>query len=183
MKFIKTGLPDAYIIEMEPSSDERGFFGRTFCTKEFADQGINPSIVQANQSKSSTAGTLRGLHYQVSPQEETKIVKCIHGAIFDVIVDIRPDSPTYGKWYGETLTPKNYKMMYVPKGFAHGFFTLENDSEIIYFVSQYYSKEHERGIRWNDPFFSIVWPGVPTVISERDNLHPDYSPETHLIKA
>ncbi|MEC7839744.1 MAG: dTDP-4-dehydrorhamnose 3,5-epimerase [Chlamydiota bacterium] len=179
MKFKKTPLDGAFTIEMEPLGDERGFFGRIFCSKEFTERGIEPKIVQANNSRSAHKYTLRGLHYQLPPMQESKLVRCIKGSVYDVILDIRPQSKTFGQSFGAELTETNRKMMFVPKGFAHGFLTLTKDSEVIYFVSEYYSKEHERGIRWNDPSFSICWPEHPIVISQRDQQHPNYSPEYH----
>lgn len=174
MKFIETPLKGSFLIQGEYQNDERGFFGRMFCVHEFASHGLKSDIVQANHSKSTQKHTLRGLHYQIAPMEETKIVKCIKGRIFDVIVDIRKDSNSYGRWFGEELSENNLKMMYVPHGFAHGFLTLEEDSEIIYFVSQYYSKEFERGICWNDASIAINWPAYPKIISDRDQKHPQF---------
>lgn len=174
MKLTETPLKGAFLIDLEPYQDDRGFFSRLFCAEEFTAKGLEGKIVQVNNSKSRFAKTLRGLHYQLPPFEETKLVRCIHGSIFDVIVDIRKDSATFGKWFGETLTSENRKMMYVPRGFAHGFITLTPDAEIIYFVSEMYSKTHERGIRYNDPRFHIEWPFEPEIISERDQAHPDF---------
>lgn len=174
MKFIPTPLEGAFLIDLEKRGDERGFFARVFCKEEFKAFDLETEIVQANCSLSREKGTLRGLHYQLSPAAETKLVRCLSGAIYDVILDIRPDSPTFGKSFGEILTPENRRMLYVPRGFAHGFLTLEKDSEILYLVSAAYSSTLERGIRWNDPQFSISWPMEPTVISDRDRSHPDY---------
>src|ERR1700733_5502845 len=154
--------------------DERGFFSRLFCVKEFAEKDLETSFVQSNNSQSKFRGTLRGLHYQMGEWAEVKLVRCIQGALFDVIVDVRPKSPTFGKWFGEVLSAHNRSMMYVPRGFAHGFLTLEPNSEVIYLVSQYYSQECERRIRWNDPAIDIKWPFEPSIISERDQSHPDF---------
>ena len=180
MRFNETPLKSAFTIELEPTGDERGFFSRLFCVKEFAQHGIDPTVVQANDSRSALKGTLRGLHYQLAPMEETKLVRCIEGSIFDVIIDLRPSSETFKQWFGAELSASNRRMMFVPKGFAHGFITLADNSEVIYLVSQYYSKELERGLRWNDPAFNIQWPIAPTVVSERDNNHPDFDPSFHL---
>ncbi|MGZ3633262.1 MAG: dTDP-4-dehydrorhamnose 3,5-epimerase [Parachlamydiaceae bacterium] len=176
MKFTPTPLEGAYLIDLEVKEDERGFFARLFCEKEFATHGLKPSFVQSNNSLSKHKGTLRGLHYQLAPMEEAKLVRCVQGVCYDTILDLRQHSKTFGQSFGAILSTENRRMMYVPPGFAHGFLTLANDTELIYFVSEYYSPELERGIRWNDPSFSIYWPIAPIVISERDRLHPDYSP-------
>ncbi len=177
MQFHPTPLKGAFLIDLEKIGDHRGFFSRMFCTEQFKKHGLEPLILQANDSFSAEKGTLRGLHYQLFPKQETKIVRCIHGSIYDVIVDIREDSPTFKQSFGAILSQENRQMMYVPKGFAHGFITLEPDTEIIYLVSEVYSKEHERGIRWNDPQFQIAWPEEPKVISERDLNHPNFISE------
>lgn len=180
MKMTPLSLEGAFLVELEPFGDDRGFFSRLFCSREFQSKGLEGKIVQVNNSGSKYKGTLRGLHYQLPPFEETKLVRCIHGKIFDVILDLRPESPTFGKWHGETLTADNRKMLFVPRGCAHGFITLEDNSEIIYLVSEYYSKEAERGIRYDDPRFNIQWPLPPTVISERDRSHPDFCEKRDL---
>lgn len=180
MRFIETPLPGAYLVEQEKREDERGFFARIFCMQEFANKGLDTAFVQANNSLSRDKGTLRGLHYQLPPHAETKLVRCIKGSLYDVILDIREDSPTFGKSFGAVLSQDNRTMMYVPKGFAHGFLTLEPDSELLYFVSAPYSQADERGIRWNDPFFAIEWPDTPRVISDRDTRHPDFDRVHHL---
>jgi dTDP-4-dehydrorhamnose 3,5-epimerase len=174
MKFNPLPLQGSYLIELDQHQDERGFFARIFCQEELAQLGLETQVVQANNSLSYAKGTLRGLHYQLEPMAEIKWVRCIQGAFFDVILDLRPDSPTFGKSYGAILSAENRQMMYVPRGFAHGFLTLAENSEVLYLVSQMYSKEFERGIRWNDPFFNIDWPIVPQVISDRDKSHPDF---------
>lgn len=181
MDFIQTSLQDAYLIDLNKISDQRGFFARLFCKKEFASHGLETSIVQANNSFSSETGTLRGLHYQLPPKEESKLVRCISGSFYDVIVDLRPNSPTFKSSFGAILSAQNRLMMYVPKGFAHGFLTLEPNSEILYLVSEFYSQELERGIRWNDPSFNIQWPITPKVISERDRNHPLFNPQREVI--
>lgn len=176
MKFNKTPIPGAYLIDLEKRGDERGFFARLFCAKEFQQEGLENNFVQANNSLSAQRGTLRGIHYQLTPKAEDKCVRCIQGALWDVVVDLRPDSPTYKQWFAAELTAKNRRMMFVPKGCGHAFITLEDDSEVIYFVSEFYSQELERGIRWNDPAFNITWPLEPVVISDRDKQHADYKP-------
>lgn len=180
MEFTKTPLEGAHLINLTQHGDERGFFARLFCREEFKSHGLNPDILQANNSYSTVKGTLRGLHYQLPPKGETKLIRCILGTIYDVIVDIRPHSKTFGQHFGATLSQDNRQMMYVPRGFAHGFLTLTDHSEVIYFVSESYSKELERGIRWDDPKFKIAWPEKPRLISERDKSHPDFSKEYHL---
>jgi dTDP-4-dehydrorhamnose 3,5-epimerase len=172
MKFTETPLKGAYLIDLNKLEDERGFFSRLYCTKEFEAHGLNPNVVQVNNSHSVLKGTLRGLHYQLAPKEETKLVRCIKGSIYDVIVDMRKDSPTFGQSFGTELSEENRQMMYVPNGFAHGFLTLKDNSELIYLVSEFYSKELERGLRWDDPALNIQWPFKPVVVSERDEQHP-----------
>jgi dTDP-4-dehydrorhamnose 3,5-epimerase len=173
MKFTKTPLNSAYLIDVQKREDERGFFSRVFCKNEFEELGLEPNFVQVNNSLSVEKGTLRGLHYQLPPKEEVKVVRCIRGSIFDVIVDIRKNSPTFGKWFGAELSGENRRMMYVPKGFAHGFLSLTPNSELVYFVSEFYSPEHERGVRWDDPSLKIEWPGKPNVISDKDSNFPN----------
>lgn len=180
MQFNKLPLQGAYLITLDPIGDERGFFSRLFCSQDFEDLGLESKIFQVNDSYSSSKGTLRGMHYQLTPKQETKLVRCILGEIYDVILDIRPSSPTFGKWFGAELTAENRQMMYVPKGFAHGFLTLTDKSEVIYFVSEEYSTEHERGIRWDDQAFSIKWPFTPLVVSDKDRKHPDFNTAYHL---
>ena len=174
MNFSETKLKGAFVIELEKHQDERGFFARVFCQKEFEANGLIPDVAQANMSLSPTRGTLRGMHYQKSPFEETKLVRCTKGAIYDVIIDIRPDSPTYKQWTGVELTADNYKMLFVPKNFAHGFITLSDDTEVTYLVSQFYSPGSELGIRWNDPHIAIQWPMDVEVISDKDANWPDF---------
>lgn len=176
MIFNKTPLEDAYLIDLDRIGDSRGFFARIYCADEFRSHGLVTSFVQVNNSLSAAKGTLRGLHYQLSPRAETKLVRCIRGAIWDVILDLRPSSPTHGRWFGSELSAQNRRMMYVPKGFAHGFVTLTDDAEVFYFVDEVYSPEHERGIRWDDPKFKIKWPMEPLLISDKDQAHPDYDP-------
>ena len=174
MKFNKTKLDGSFVIDLDKREDERGFFARLFCINEFDQNQADRNIVQINNSLSRDKGTLRGIHYQLSPKSETKIVRCIKGSLWDVIVDLRPDSPTFLQWFGETLSAENRRMMFVPKGFGHGFITLEPDTEAIYFVTEFYSPEHERGLRWDDPKIGIEWPIEPVIISEKDSQHKDF---------
>lgn len=180
MKFTETPLKDACTIELEPHYDERGMFARAFCAREFRDHGLKADIMQCNISHNAKAGTLRGMHYQLNRFAEIKIVRCIGGAIFDVIIDIRPDSPTYLRWFGIELSARNRVMLYVPEGFAHGYQTLAEDSEVFYMVTQFYAPEHERGIRWNDPLFRIQWPIENPIVSPKDIRHPDFRALTDL---
>lgn len=180
MLFKPTPLKGSYEIELDSKGDDRGFFARLFCSKEFALQGLHPTFVQINNSFSAKKGTLRGMHYQLPPMAETKIVRCIKGSLYDVILDLRDGSPTFGHSYGTTLSAQNRKMIYVPKGFAHGFLTLEDETEILYFVSEFYSPKLERGVRWNDSRFAISWPQEPKVVSDRDRAHPDFDHFVHL---
>ena len=172
MKFIETKLKGAYLIEPELLEDKRGFFARTFCQKEFEAYGLNPRIAQCNLSYNKHKGTLRGMHYQAAPKAETKLVRCTRGAIYDVIIDLRPESPTYCQWIAEELYAENSKMMYSPEGFAHGFQTLKDDTEVFYQMSEFYSPEHARGVRWDDPAFGIKWPLNTKIISEKDDNYP-----------
>ena len=174
MKMTPTPLKGAYLIDLEKRGDERGFFARAFCSEEFKNFGLDDTFVQANDSLSTQKGTLRGMHYQLPPYEETKLVRCIRGSLYDMILDLRLGSPTFGQSFGHLLSADNRTMMYVPRGFAHGFLTMEPDTEVFYLVSSPYSSEHERGIRWDDPAFNLDWPVTPTVISERDRSHPDF---------
>ena len=183
MKFHVTPLEGAFTIDLEKRGDDRGFFARCFCTNEFTEHGLKEKFVQVNNSLSADKGTLRGLHYQLSPHAECKIVRCIRGSLYDVILDIRPDSATFGQWFGATLSAENRTMMVVPEGFAHGFLTLEDNTEAFYMVTEFYSPESERGIRWNDPRFNIEWPDQPLIISDKDQNHPDFDPVYHLESA
>jgi len=175
MKFHETELKGAFVIEPERYADDRGFFARSWCQKEFEQHGLVSRIVQANISYNKKKGTLRGMHYQAVPYQETKLVRCSRGAIIDVIIDVRPESATFRKWIGVELTANNYKMLYVPEGFAHGFQTLEDDTEVLYQVSQFYTPDAERGARWNDPAFQIKWPEPVATTSEKDANWPDFS--------
>ncbi len=174
MIFKPTNLPGAYVIEPERKKDFRGYFARTFCEKEFATFGLETRIAQCSVSFSQRKGTLRGMHYQVAPLEEVKLVRCSRGAIFDVIIDLRPSSPTFKKHFAVELDERNGNTLYVPAGFAHGFQTLADDSEVFYQMSQLYSADHARGVRWNDPAFAIPWPQDSRTILERDQNYPDF---------
>jgi dTDP-4-dehydrorhamnose 3,5-epimerase len=180
MIFQETPIHGAFLIDLEKRGDERGFFARAFCEKEFGAHGLATRFVQANNSLSAAAGTLRGMHYQLAPNAETKLVRCVRGRLFDVILDLREGSPTFGKSFGAELTAENRRMMYVPKGFAHGFITLEDDTEAFYFVDEFYAPGPERCVRWNDPKFRIEWPREPAVISDKDRNQKDFDPAWHL---
>jgi dTDP-4-dehydrorhamnose 3,5-epimerase len=172
--FTETKLPGALLIEPEKLEDGRGFFARSWCCREFEANGLNPRLVQCDISFSHNKGTLRGMHYQVAPFSEVKLVRCTRGSIYDVIIDLRPDSPTFKDHMGVILSAENHKMLYVPEGFAHGFVTLEDSTEVLYQMSEFYAPEHGRGVRWNDRTFEICWPIVPTIMSERDRTCPDF---------
>lgn len=180
MVFTETPLAGAYVIDLERRGDARGFFARVFCEEEFAARRLATRFVQANDSLSAQRGTLRGMHYQLAPRAETKLVRCIRGALHDVILDLREGSPTFGESFGVDLTAENRRMVYVPKGFAHGFVTLEDDTEALYLVDEPYAPERERGIRWNDPRFPLAWPIAPVVVSDKDRGHRDFDPGWHL---
>ncbi|MGQ0792556.1 MAG: dTDP-4-dehydrorhamnose 3,5-epimerase [Deltaproteobacteria bacterium] len=175
MKFIQTHLAGAYIIEPEPISDGRGFFARAFCRWEFAEWGLETDFVQNNISWNREAGVLRGMHYQIPPHAEVKLVRCTRGAIRDVIIDLRADSATYCKWAGVLLTAENYRMLYVPRGFAHGYETLLPDSEVFYLVSERYAPQSERGVRWSDAAFNIEWQTINPIVSPKDASYPDFN--------
>jgi dTDP-4-dehydrorhamnose 3,5-epimerase len=183
MIFQRTPLEDAFLIDLSRREDERGFFARVFCANEFEAAGLTANFVQINNSLSSRAGTLRGMHYQLAPAAEAKVVRCIRGALWDCIVDLRPSSPTYGQWTGATLSADNRTMLYVPAGFAHGFITLTDDTEALYLVSAFYAPEYERGLRWNDPRFGIAWPREPTEISAKDSNWPLFDPAYHGVES
>ena len=175
MIFKPTELPGAYVIEPGRLEDIRGYFARTFCEKDFAAQGLETQVAQCSVSFNHKKGTLRGMHYQVAPLKEVKLVRCNRGAIFDVIIDLRRDSPAFKKHVAVQLDERNGKMLYIPVGFAHGFQTLEDDTEVFYQMSQIYSAEHARGVRWNDPAFGIQWPQDERTILERDRNYPDFA--------
>ena len=174
MRFQETELAGAFIVDLEKYEDERGFFARSWCQQEFEAYGLNPRTVQCNVSFNKAKGTLRGMHYQAAPRAEAKLVRCTRGFVFDVIIDLRPESPTYKKHVSAMLSGENYRALYVPEGFAHGFQTLENNSEVFYQMSEFYSPKHQCGFRHNDPAFGIQWPIGATVISDRDRNYPDF---------
>jgi dTDP-4-dehydrorhamnose 3,5-epimerase len=173
MRIELTELPGVHIIRPDRFEDERGYFARTFCMREFAAAGLNSNVAQCNVSCSHQRGTLRGMHFQLPPAAETKLVRCTRGAIFDVALDVRPGSRTFGRWVGAELSAGNAAMLYVPKGFAHGFQTLTDDAEVFYQMSEFYTPELGRGVRWNDPAFAITWPLPVSVIAPRDRDYPD----------
>jgi len=173
--FIKTKLTGVFIIEPEKSEDARGFFARAWCEREFARYGPSPRWVQCNISFNKKRGTLRGLHYQAAPCEEAKLIRCTRGEIYDVIVDLRRDSETFMQWLAVELTAENHKMVFIPTGCAHGFLTLDDNTEAFYQMAEFYAPEYARGVRWNDPAFGIQWPVEVRVISERDRNYPDFA--------
>jgi len=174
VRFVETTLPGVFLIESEAHVDERGMFMRTWCEREFAEHGIAMTVRQCSLSVNRRRGTLRGMHYQAPPHAEARLVRCTAGAIFDVIVDLRPDSKSFRRWLGVELTRENRKMAYIPRGCAHGFLTMVDDVEVFYQMSEFYSPSHAQGVRWNDPAFAIEWPGEVMVISERDRNYPDF---------
>jgi dTDP-4-dehydrorhamnose 3,5-epimerase len=174
MTFKHTKIAGVYLLEPDRITDERGFFARTWCEKEFTKHGIDPYIVQCNLSFNPHKGTLRGMHYQRPPHEETKIVRCTMGAVFDVAVDLRRDSPTFTRWVGAPLTAENREMLVIPPGCAHGYLTLAPNTEVSYQLSAYYAPTHGAGVRWDDPAFDIRWPGDVTSIADRDRDYPDF---------
>lgn len=174
MRFLETNLADAWLVEPEPAEDSRGFFARTFCEEEFAAQGLETRFVQHSVSGSKTAGTVRGMHFQRPPHEEVKLVGCRRGALLDVIIDLRPVSPTYKQWQGFELTAENRRQLYIPKGFAHGFQTLRDHTEINYLISAFYAPEAGAGVRYDDPAFAINWPLPVSAISDKDKAWPDF---------
>jgi dTDP-4-dehydrorhamnose 3,5-epimerase len=174
MKFFETNLPGAFIIDIDKMEDERGFFARSWCEREADLYGLNPQWRQCNISFNRHKGTLRGMHFQAAPFEEAKLVRCTKGAIYDVIIDLRSNAPSYRKWAAVELTEENRRMLYVPEDFAHGFLTMKDNTEVFYQMSEFYAPNSARGIRWNDPAFGISWPAEINVISDRDNSYPDF---------
>jgi dTDP-4-dehydrorhamnose 3,5-epimerase len=182
MRFSETPVAGTWVMELEPDSDERGLFARTFDADVFAERGLRSTFTQCSMSVNTRAGTLRGLHYQAEPHGECKLVRCTAGAAFDVVVDLRPDSPTYRRWHGVELSRENRRSVYVPRGVAHGFQTLVDGSELLYLIDVPFAPESVRGVRWDDPAFGVVWPDPPgeRVMSERDRAFPDYVPAGRL---
>ncbi len=173
MRFIETDVAGAFVIEAERISDQRGFFARTWCQREFEAHGLNAALVQCSISSNRRKGTLRGLHYQVAPHQEAKLVRCTMGAVYDAAVDLRPGSPSFGAHAGAVLSAANRRQLYVPEGVAHGFLTLEDDTEVAYQMSAFHAPESARGVRFDDPAFAIPWPDEIRVIADRDRLYPD----------
>ena len=177
MIFAQTPLSGAYIVDIERLADDRGFFARSFCRDEFEARGLDPRVVQCDISFNARRGTLRGMHYQAAPFAEAKLVRCTQGAIHDVIVDLRPGSPTFKQHFGVDLAAGSHRALYVPEGLAHGFLTLADSSEVFYQMSESYAPEHARGFRWDDPAFAIEWPQAVRIMSDRDRSYPDFAPE------
>ncbi len=175
MKFLETKLDGVFEILIEPNLDDRGMFARTWCQKEFEAHSLNPLVVQCNVSFNIHKGTLRGLHYQASPNAEAKLVRCTRGSVYDVVLDLRPDSRTFKKWISMLLNSDQRNAIFIPEGCAHGFLTLENNTEVFYQMSEFYAPESARGVRWNDPAFAISWPEKLEKISERDRNYPDFA--------
>jgi dTDP-4-dehydrorhamnose 3,5-epimerase len=173
MRFTKTRVRGAFLIELDRIEDERGFFARSWCRREFEAHGLNPCVAQCNVSRNRLMGTLRGIHFQAHPHEEAKLVRCTKGAIYDVVVDLRKGSETFLQHDGAVLSDDNHRALYVPEGCGHGFLTLDDDTEVFYQMSQFYEPAAGRGLRWNDPSLDIRWPGTVRVISERDQAYPD----------
>lgn len=175
MTFRESKIAGAFEIDLERKFDDRGFFARSWCKREFEDQGLDSKLVQCSISFSTSRGTLRGMHYQTAPFAETKLVRCTQGAIYDVVLDLRPGSATFREWIAVILTAESRNMIYVPKGCAHGFLTLQDQTEVFYQMSEIYNPESARGVRWDDPAFQIVWPDSVEAISERDRSYPDFA--------
>jgi dTDP-4-dehydrorhamnose 3,5-epimerase len=183
MIFTETKLKGAFLIDLEPRYDHRGFFARTFCANEFEAHGLKSAIAQCNLSYNTQKGTLRGMHYQIPPVSETKVVSCIRGAIYDVIIDLRPDSPTYQSHIAVELTAENRRALYIPEMFAHGFQTLTDDTEVLYQMGEFYTPGYDRGIRYDDPAFNIAWQLPVTVISDRDLAWSTFEPASLPLNA
>jgi dTDP-4-dehydrorhamnose 3,5-epimerase len=180
MIFQETDIKGLVKIDLEKREDERGFFARFYCEHQFKDHGLEPKIVQINNSFTKQKHTLRGMHYQLPPASEIRVVRCLKGKVFDMSLDLRPKSPTFGKSFGIELSAESRTMMYIPRGFAHGFMTMEDDTEFFYLVSAFYTPELERIVRWNDPKFDMKWPVKPSFVSEKDSNQGDFDPEYHL---
>jgi dTDP-4-dehydrorhamnose 3,5-epimerase len=177
MIFHETRLPGAWLIEIRKLEDERGFFARSFCQREFEEHGLDPAVAQCNISQNKRQGTLRGMHFQLPPSAEAKLVRCTRGAVYDAIIDLRPASPAFLRWEAFELSSADYRMLYIPKGFAHGFLTLQDDSEVFYQMSEFYDPQAGRGVRWDDPLFAIEWPAPVRCISPKDAAYPDSARE------
>lgn len=181
MTFEETKIKGVYKIDLEKRGDDRGFFARLFCKNEFEEIGLNPNIVQINTSLTEHKDTFRGLHYQVPPKAEDKFIKVTRGSLYDIVLDLRPSSPTFGEYVGTEINDKNRTMMYMPQGCAHGYLILEDNTEIIYMVSEFYGPEQEKVIRWDDPKFNIKLPRTPIHLSEKDKNAPDFDEKVHLV--
>ena len=177
MKLIETPIQGAYVIELEPRGDERGSFARAFCKKELAEHGVDFDIAQINLANTKTAGTFRGFHYQVAPSKEAKLIRCTQGSLYDAIVDVRPDSPTFGKCFGTILSSENQVAMLIPANCAHGYMTLEDDTQALYAAADFYNPPLERGFRHNDPIVDLDWPTPPVHLSDKDQAWPDFQAE------
>jgi len=173
--FTELDISGVFLVEPELHGDDRGFFARVWCQEEFKRRGLNDRLVQCSVSFNAKKGTLRGMHYQVAPYREAKLIRCSHGAIYDVAIDLRPESPTFKRHVGVELSQQNRRMLYVPEGFAHGFITLRDQTEVLYHISEFWSPAHARGVRWNDPAFGIEWPAQPEIIADRDRDYPDFT--------
>lgn len=176
MKFSTTALAGAYIIDIEPVTDERGFFAKSWCRREFEKYGLNSNLAQCGISFNKKRGTLRGMHHQAKPHEEAKVVRCTRGAVYDVIVDLHSESPTFKQWIAVELNAENRRMLYIPPGFAHGFQSLMDDTEVFYQISEFYHPDFARGVRWDDPAFGIQWPPAERIISDKDRQYQDFVP-------
>lgn len=176
MRYSETPLSGVYVLDLEPVEDHRGFFARTYCEDEFRDRGLETHFAQASIAFSSRRGTLRGMHYQRDPHAEVKLLRCTRGAVYDVVIDLRPDSRTLRRWFAAELSAANRRMLYAPHGFAHGYLTLEDETEISYQMSAPYHADAAAGVRWNDPAFGVQWPFDPIVMAERDRSYPDFHP-------
>jgi dTDP-4-dehydrorhamnose 3,5-epimerase len=183
MRFEPTPIQGSRLVELERRGDDRGFFARLFCEREFSRAGLDSRFVQINNSLSAQRGTLRGLHYQLPPSAETKVVRCVRGALWDVIVDLRPGSRTFRRWFAVEFTAEDRRMLVVPRGCAHGFITLVDDTEVIYLVSAFHDAGAERGLRWDDPWHGIEWPAAPTTLSHKDRHWPLFDPAFHGVEA
>lgn len=177
MKYVPLDIPGVFSVEPQFLSDERGFFTRTYCAREFAEHGLDPAVAQCNVSFNHKRGTLRGMHFQTKPHEEAKLVRVTSGAVHDVIVDLRPESPAYLRWIGLELTAESHRGVFIPTGCAHGFLTLTDGVEMLYYMSEFYDPPTNTGVRWNDPAFAIEWPFEPLLVSDKDNSYPDYRPQ------
>jgi dTDP-4-dehydrorhamnose 3,5-epimerase len=174
MIFRETELQGVFEVQIEEHHDERGFFARTWCQREFSEHGLSDRLVQCSVSFNKCRGTLRGMHFQEAPFSETKLVRCTRGSVYDVVIDLRPSSPTFRHWVHAELTAENHMALYIPEGVAHGFITLESDTEVYYQMSEFFTPAAARGVRWDDPAFGVNWPFRPEVISERDRTYPDF---------